>query len=75
MDKRFCFEVVVAFRFKVPNLNKILDQSATYNIVANTKDEAMDIAIDLNKTEYSNSLAYQYKGCAATKKTLVYISK
>ncbi len=69
MDKRFCFEVVVAFNLKV------LSKSSTYNIVADTKDKAMDIAIDLNKKEYRNSVTYQYKGCAVTKKTLVYISK
>lgn len=73
MNKRFCFEVRVAFNFKVPNNTKTFSQSSTYYIVTDSKDDAMDTAIYLNKLEYGNTLNYLYKGCAITNKKVVYV--
>lgn len=73
MNYRFCFEIRVAFNFKVPNNTKIFSQSSTYYIVTDSKNDAMDTAIYLNKTEYGDTLNYQYKCCAIISKKVVYI--
>ncbi len=73
MNKKFCFEIIVAFNFKVPNNTKIFSQSSTYYIIADSKDNAMNAAICLNKTEYGDILDYQYKACVITNKKVVYV--
>lgn len=73
MNKRFCFEVRVAFNFKVPNNSKIFSQTSVYHVVTDSKDDAIDTAIYLNKTEYGDTIEYQYKACAIVNKKVVYV--
>lgn len=73
MNKRFCFEVRVAFNFKVPNNSQIFSKTSTYRVVTDSKDDAIDTAIYLNKTEYGNTIGYQYEGCAIVDKKVVYV--
>lgn len=75
MDTKYSFEfeVNVAFNFKLPNNTQIFSKTSVYHIVTDTKDKAMDAAIDLNKKEYGTITSYQYKGCGISKKTLVYV--
>ena len=73
MDKRFCFKVKVAFSYKVPDNTKIFSNTSKYYIVTDSADNAMDTAIYLNKIEYSDTIGYQYKGCAIVCKRLVYV--
>lgn len=73
MDKKFCFKVRVAFNYKVPNNTKTFSNTSKYYIVTDSVDDAMDTAIYLNKTEYGNTIEYQYKGCAVICKRLVYV--
>lgn len=77
MNKRLCFEVRVAFNIKVLgktiNNTRIFSKSSVYYIVTDSRDNAMDTAIYLNKVEYGNVPGYQYKGCAISDKKVVYV--
>lgn len=73
MNKKFCFEVKIVFNFKVPNNSQIFNKTSTYRVVTDSKDDAIDTAIYLNRTEYGDTIGYQYKACAIIDKKVVYV--
>ena len=73
MNKKTCFEIRVSYSFNVPNNSKTINQTSTYKIVANSKDEACDTARYLNQTEYGDTLNYRYNGLAIINKSIVYM--